>query len=91
MSDTLSRYQILGSKGQPVGTPYEDYHEAERAARRGLDRFAIEERIYRFEDTDLVFTSDGSREWPNASGHMEHPPQGDRARPVPSIPARRTA
>ena len=36
MSDTLSRSQILGSKGQPVGTPYEDYHDARRRLRRDL-------------------------------------------------------
>ena len=70
MSETISRYAILDSKGQDVGTEYDTYPKALRAAERGLDRFAIEERIYRFADTDLAFTSDGSTTWPNAFGYM---------------------
>ena len=70
MSDIV-RYVLLNSKGQVVGDEFEGYHEAQRAGWRSkLDKFAIEERIYRLEDTDLAYTSDGSREWPNASGHM---------------------
>ena len=70
MSGTISRYIILNSKGQTVGDEFEDYDKAQRAAARSLDLFAIEERIYRLEDTDLAFTSNGSREWPSASGRM---------------------
>ena len=57
----VAKYRLVDKEGQAEDHIYESYDEAVEAARRTR---AVEELQFEFHDSELVYTPDGSDEWP---------------------------
>ena len=64
----IQKYLLVGRDGCEIGTYFDSYREAETEAKRS--DCAVVEHTYTYEDTDLVFTPDGSDEWPMPGGTL---------------------
>ena len=59
---TITRYVLVDADDNEQDYEYERYTEAESDARR--DGFAVIAREYVYDDSELVWTPDGSDSWP---------------------------
>lgn len=63
----ITRYVLVGRDNTEGNTEYTDYDEAVRAAMAN-GHTAVIERVYTYEDSGLVWTPDGSNNWPPRRG-----------------------
>lgn len=62
----ITRYVLVGQENREGDHEYESYDEAIMAAQGHLGRYAVIERQYRYDDSELVWTPDGATRWPPA-------------------------
>ena len=60
----IERYVLVDRDNTEGDHEFDDYQEAERAAD---ENHAVIARIYTYEDSELVWTPDGSNQWPPGS------------------------
>jgi hypothetical protein len=61
---TICRYVLVDRNDQEEDHEYDSYPEAENEAKGRGNTHAVIERTYRYDDSELVWTPDGSDQWP---------------------------
>lgn len=61
----IRRYELVNLDGEEEGVEFDDYSQALEAATKS--GFAIQANIYEYSDHELVWTPDGSDQWPPAA------------------------